>query len=245
MRQNTKLTTAVKTYFVAPRRVRASGGATGERSSYGLLTGLLNAIGADRTEGSGVADRIVCSRRAASGRSCGGGAPSLYAVRTALEEALGIRFKDECGARFFHSTLAQTLFYGVFSAWVLWTRSCSPTALADGPPGNAGVPPASFNWREAVWYLRAPIFCRRCSSRYPTLGGSTRWGLSKSWPRPPRPSTAWTAPPSSPASMQATSSRASTNPSWEPSISPCANSWASGTCRQKSCATWSPAWTRR
>ena len=42
-----------------------------------------------------------------------GDAPSLHAVRTALEEALGIRFEGGHGARFFRSTLVQTLFYGV------------------------------------------------------------------------------------------------------------------------------------
>ncbi len=82
-----------------------------------------------------------------------GAAPSLNAVRTALEEALGIRFEGERGGRFFRSTLVQTLFYGVFSAWVLWARSGSPNV----PPGNAGVSPASFDWRTAVWHLRAPV----------------------------------------------------------------------------------------
>ena len=86
-----------------------------------------------------------------------GDAPSLNAVRSALEEALGIRFEGERGARFFRSTLVQTLFYGVFSAWVLWARSGSPNGAPNIPPGNAGVPPASFNWREAVWHLRAPV----------------------------------------------------------------------------------------
>ena len=45
-----------------------------------------------------------------------GDAPQLAALRTALEEALGVRFEGERGQRFFHSTLVQTLFYGVFSA---------------------------------------------------------------------------------------------------------------------------------
>ena len=74
-----------------------------------------------------------------------GDAPSLAAVRSALEEALGVRFDGERGVRFFHSTLVQTLFYGVFSAWVLWSREARTTA------------PAVFNWREAVWHLRAPV----------------------------------------------------------------------------------------
>ena len=69
---------------------------------------------------------------------------SLNAVRSALEEALGVKFEGDRGAAFFHSTLVQTLFYGIFSAWVLWARQ-SPS-----PTGN-------FNWREAVWHLRAPV----------------------------------------------------------------------------------------
>ena len=73
-----------------------------------------------------------------------GEAPSLQAVRSALEEALGVRFEGDLGAAFFRSTLVQTLFYGVFSAWVLWARQTpSPTG--------------SFNWHEAVWHLRAPV----------------------------------------------------------------------------------------
>ena len=43
---NTTLTAAVEAYFADLGRVRASGGATGERSSYGPLANLLNAVGA-------------------------------------------------------------------------------------------------------------------------------------------------------------------------------------------------------
>ena len=43
---NKKLTVAVETYFADLGRTFASGGATGERSSYGLLHGLLSAVGA-------------------------------------------------------------------------------------------------------------------------------------------------------------------------------------------------------
>ena len=73
-----------------------------------------------------------------------GDAPSLHAVRSALEEALGVRFEGDKGAAFFRSTLVQTLFYGVFSAWVLWSRQ---TPAPTGP----------FDWRTAVWHLRAPV----------------------------------------------------------------------------------------
>ena len=73
-----------------------------------------------------------------------GDAPSLRAVRSALEEALGVRFEGDRGAAFFRSTLVQTLFYGVFSAWVLWARQ-TPT------------PAGPFDWRTSVWHLRAPV----------------------------------------------------------------------------------------
>ena len=42
---NPKLATVVETYFEDLRQIRASGGGTGERSSYPLLTNLLNAVG--------------------------------------------------------------------------------------------------------------------------------------------------------------------------------------------------------
>ena len=72
-----------------------------------------------------------------------GGVESLDGLRSALEHALGVRFEGESGSAFFRSTLVQTLFYGVFSAWVLWARQ---TQLND-----------KFSWREAVWHLRAPV----------------------------------------------------------------------------------------
>ena len=89
-----------------------------------------------------------------------GDAPSLKAVRSALEDALGVRFEGERGARFFRSTLVQTLFYGVFSAWVLWARAGAGSSDAGGrphPAGGAGYDTARFSWREAVWHLRAPV----------------------------------------------------------------------------------------
>ena len=279
----TRLATAVETYFEDLRRIRASGGATGERSSYGPLANLLNAVGgalkpkvfcvielADQGAGHpdlglyaakqvqrgrpregqipecGVVevkpadddawltaasdqvsrywdryrlvlvtntrdfvllgedaagrpakletfrlaagaeefDRLLEKPRAFAGRvgaglgeylgralshraalaepkdlawllasyardglarvEAAGDAPSLAAVRSALEEALGVRFEGERGAAFFRSTLVQTLFYGVFSAWVLWARQTPP-------------PTDRFNWHEAVWHLRAPV----------------------------------------------------------------------------------------
>ncbi len=79
---------------------------------------------------------------------------SLQTVRTALEDALGVRFKGVQGARFFHSSLVQTLFYGVFSAWVLWSRQESSQP---------------FRWRAAVWKLEAPA---RLRGKYVAVVGS-------------------------------------------------------------------------
>jgi Type ISP C-terminal specificity domain/N-6 DNA Methylase len=70
--------------------------------------------------------------------------PALQNVRAALEEALGMKFTDEKGEHFFRSTLVQTLFYGVFSAWVRWHKD---------RPG----PAAKFDWRTAEWSLHVPF----------------------------------------------------------------------------------------
>ena len=280
---NTKLSTAVEAYFADLERVRASGGATGERSSYGPLANLLNAVGASlkpkvfcvgeladqgaghpdfglysakqvqrgrprkgqvpergvvevkavdddawltaagdqvsrywgryrlvlvtntrdfvlvgedvagrpakletfrladsaddfrhqlekprafaRAAGAGLGEYLgrALSHRAALAEpkdlawllasyardglarvEAAGDAPALATVRAALEDALGVRFEGERGARFFHSTLVQTLFYGVFSAWILRARQSPP-------------PVGGFDWRTAVWHLRAPV----------------------------------------------------------------------------------------
>ena len=73
-----------------------------------------------------------------------GDAPSLNAVRSALEEALGVKFEGARGAAFFRSTLVQTLFYGIFSAWVLWARQTS-------------APKGPFDWHDSAKLLRVPV----------------------------------------------------------------------------------------
>jgi len=72
------------------------------------------------------------------------GIPALDSLRQALEEALGLRFEGEKGEHFFRSTLVQTLFYGIFSSWVLWSRQ----------PGAAQ---GKFDWHAAAWNLRIPM----------------------------------------------------------------------------------------
>lgn len=71
--------------------------------------------------------------------------PGLATLREALEEALGMKFQGEEGERFFRATLIQTLFYGIFSSWVLWARETD--ASSD----------ARFNWHEAAWNLHVPM----------------------------------------------------------------------------------------
>lgn len=71
--------------------------------------------------------------------------PALNTVRSGLEQALGLRFDDAKGEHFFRSTLVQTLFYGIFSAWVQWARN--------QPVGSA----ARFDWHAAGWTLHVPM----------------------------------------------------------------------------------------
>ena len=46
-------------------------------------------------------------------------------------------------------TEVQTLFYGLFAAWVFWAEQQLPTDTA-----------ARFRWREAAWYLHIPILSK-------------------------------------------------------------------------------------
>jgi hypothetical protein len=73
-----------------------------------------------------------------------GDLPALTAVRLALEEALGMKFEAGKGEHFFRSTLVQTLFYGVFSAWVLWHK--------ENPQRQD-----AFDWKAAAWTLHVPM----------------------------------------------------------------------------------------
>ncbi|MEO6563428.1 MAG: type ISP restriction/modification enzyme [Nitrosospira sp.] len=66
----------------------------------------------------------------------------IEALKNSLEVALGVAFTEEEGAHFFRSTLVQTLFYGMFAAWVLrHEQSIS----------------ARFEWRAAAYDLHVPM----------------------------------------------------------------------------------------
>ncbi|WP_439580115.1 type ISP restriction/modification enzyme [Elioraea sp.] len=66
--------------------------------------------------------------------------PAFQALRGALQEALGLTFEDARGEHLFRSTLVQTLFYGLFSAWVETAREGRP-----------------FHWHAAGWDLHVPF----------------------------------------------------------------------------------------
>ncbi len=70
--------------------------------------------------------------------------PALANIRQALENALGIKFEQEQGNKFFRSTLVQTLFYGLFSAWVLWHKQNHDRE-------------DNFDWKLAAYYLHVPM----------------------------------------------------------------------------------------
>ena len=67
---------------------------------------------------------------------------NLAPLRTSLEMALGMKFEGKKGEHFFRSTLIQTLFYGVFSAWVIWAKG-----------GGSG----GFDWKSASYIITVPM----------------------------------------------------------------------------------------
>jgi len=70
--------------------------------------------------------------------------PALSNLRAALEAGLGLTFDNEEGEHFFRSTLIQTLFYGMFSAWLLWRKKPASST-------------STFDWRSAAWELKVPM----------------------------------------------------------------------------------------
>lgn len=101
--------------------------------------------GAPLREAHDIAMLLASFAREAAERMPTADSPGLLAVRDALEKSLGLKFKGDDGDHFFHSTLIQTLFYGVFSAWVLWSKE--PQRKAND----------KFRWHDAAWHLHVPM----------------------------------------------------------------------------------------
>ncbi len=136
-----------KAFWKAAAHPAAVAAAQGDRFLDYLRRVMLHA--APLADPKDVAWFLASYARDARARMADANLPALDTVRKALEEALGITFegtkKDpKQGERFFRSTLVQTLFYGIFSAWVLWQRT-------------APVAGRRFDWENASRYLHVPI----------------------------------------------------------------------------------------
>ena len=66
------------------------------------------------------------------------GADAVADLRASLENALDVKFDGDDGDHSFHSTLVQTLFYGLFAAWL-------------------GDKSEKFCWRDAAFSRRVPL----------------------------------------------------------------------------------------
>ncbi|MEI7728419.1 MAG: type ISP restriction/modification enzyme [Verrucomicrobiota bacterium] len=130
-------------FWTAASHPRKTADTFGERFSEYLKRVLLHAAPLDNPKD--VAFFLASYARDARARvEHAGDLPALTAVRTALEEALGMKFEAAQGEHFFRSTLVQTLFYGVFSAWVLWHKEKPQRRDA-------------FDWKAAAWTLHVPM----------------------------------------------------------------------------------------
>jgi hypothetical protein len=130
-------------FWAAAAHPRKTADALGERFSEYLKRVLLHAAPLNNPRD--VAFFLASYARDARARvEHAGDLPALTAVRAALEEALGMKFQAAKGEHFFRSTLVQTIFYGVFSAWVLWHKE---------KPFRTDA----FDWKAAAWTLHVPM----------------------------------------------------------------------------------------
>lgn len=143
----------LETYRLAPNEAEFWKAATLSKATAERLSGsfegflkrvLLNSAMLDSPQE--VAWFLASYAREARFRVEEGHLPTVDIIRTALEEALGMKFDTSRGQHFFRSTLIQTLFYGMFSAWVLWSKMQAAVGKK-----------ARFDWRLADYYLRVPI----------------------------------------------------------------------------------------
>jgi len=134
-----------KAFWATAATPRKTDSEKGERFVGFLQRVMLHA--APLTAPEDVARFLASYAREAKARIEGVNLPALASVRAALEEALGLKFEGEKGEHFFRSSLVQTLFYGIFSAWVLWNKT---------RPASNG----RFDWRTTAWYLRVPMISK-------------------------------------------------------------------------------------
>ena len=113
-----------------------------------------------------VARLLASYARDAKSRIETGDLETLSAFKTALETALGLHFEGDKGEHFFRSTLVQTLFYGIFSAWVIHARHRLAAKEQKTRPARrvretstASYLTAAdrFDWKDAGFLLRVPM----------------------------------------------------------------------------------------
>jgi hypothetical protein len=131
-------------FWEAAKHPRRTAQEHGERLFEYLKRVMLQA--APLTGSQDVAWFLASYARDAKARLEGKNLPALAGLRAALEEALGLKFEGGKGDHFFRSTLVQTLFYGVFAAWVLWHKK-----------NPIPSPQNLFDWRLTPWYLHVPM----------------------------------------------------------------------------------------
>ncbi|MCK9374773.1 MAG: N-6 DNA methylase [Syntrophobacterales bacterium] len=144
-----RLADSEKEFWQAAAHPQKTAKAQGERFTEYLKRVMLHA--APLAGPQDVAWFLASYARDAKARLEGKDLPALAGLRVALEEALGLKFEGtkadpDKGDHFFRSTLVQTIFYGVFAAWVLWHKK---TPLPS--PQNL------FDWRLTPWYLHVPM----------------------------------------------------------------------------------------
>ena len=86
-----------------------------------------------------VADLLASYAREAADTLERRDASALAPLRESLESSLGIKFEGGDGGHFFRSTLVQTVFYGLFSAWM----------ESDGD--------GKFDWKSAAFAVKTPV----------------------------------------------------------------------------------------
>lgn len=133
-----------ESFWNAAAHPRAIADREGERFADFLRRVILHA--ADLAQPKDVAAFLASYAREARWRVERHDLAALAALREALEQALGLKFEGSEGEHFFRSTLVQTLFYGAFAAWVLWSKEHSPSDRK-----------AQFDWRLAGYHLHVPI----------------------------------------------------------------------------------------
>jgi hypothetical protein len=141
-RETFRLSSSDRAFWAAAAQLKKLVASQGDRFVEYLKRVMLHA--APLSDPKDVAWFLASYARDAKARLANADPAALASLRAALEQALGLTFTGEEGDHFFRSTLVQTLFYGVFSAWVLWNRT-HPS------PGDR------FDRDKTTKYLHVPI----------------------------------------------------------------------------------------